>query len=204
MNLKNILIGVAILILTISVAVYGVNVFYKSPEYNDFCSNGYPREKFINDSEICPAVCVPMWEIEQVQCIKAPCNPVCNYVECGSGCGADGVKTFEKKEQCEIVLSGKQCYNVYDDALKVYQKNVFLIALPLGVAVIALGALVFGLEVVGVGLMAGGVGIILWGVGGFWRFAEDWLKFALSFAGLVILIWLAYYIDRKFRKGKKR
>jgi len=51
--------------------------------------------------------------------------------------------------------------------------------------------------------MAGGVGIILWGVSGFWSFAQDWLKLILSLAGLVALIWLAYYFNRKFGKRKR-
>jgi len=69
--------------------------------------------------------------------------------------------------------------------------------LPLGIIIIAIGALVFGLEFVGAGLMFGGVGIIVYGVGGFWRFAQDWLKFSLSAVGLVILIYLAYLMTKK-------
>ena len=37
MSLKNIILGIAIIILTISVAVYGINIFYDRPEYGDFC-----------------------------------------------------------------------------------------------------------------------------------------------------------------------
>ena len=37
MILKNIVLGIAIIILTISVAVYGINLLYDKPEYADFC-----------------------------------------------------------------------------------------------------------------------------------------------------------------------
>ena len=40
------------------------------------------------------------------------------------------------------------------------------------------------------------------GTDGFWRFADDWLKFLLSLVGLVVLIWLAYYFNKKFEKKK--
>lgn len=192
MNIKNLIIGIAIFILTISVAVYGVNSFYKSPDYDDFCSEGYMRiDKSLNESEICPAVCVEMWQIEQGECV---------FNECGSGCGADGLKTFEKLSQCEIALQGEQCWEVYDRENENYSKNLFFIALPLGILVIALGAIVFGLEAVGAGLMAGGVGIIIWGVTSFWRYADDWLKFVLSLIGLIVVIYIAYYFNNKLNK----
>jgi len=89
------------------------------------------------------------------------------------------------------------CRGELEDAREKYSRGIFLFALPLGIAVIAIGAFVFGLEAVGAGLMGGGVGIILYGVGGFWRFADDWLKFVLSLVGLVVVIWLAYWFNSK-------
>ena len=93
------------------------------------------------------------------------------------------------------------CQGPYDDAGRAYQRGVFFIALPLGILIIAVGALIFGLESVGGGLMAGGVGIVLYGVGGFWRFADDWLKFVLSLIALIIVIGMAYWFNKKW--GKK-
>ena len=77
-----------------------------------------------------------------------------------------------------------------------------MITLPLGILIIILGTLLFKLESVGAGLMGGGVGIILWGVSRFWIFAENFLKFILSLAGLGVLIWLAYYFNKKVNKKK--
>lgn len=195
MLLKNIVIGIAILILTVSAVVYGVHTFYKSPEYSDFCPDyARPVSFDLNGSKICPEVCVEMYEIKNGSCILN---------SCGSGCGPDGITSFSTTEQCQLGLQGKTCYDLYDSAHEVYSRNIFLVALPVGVAIVITGALVFGLEAVGAGLMGGGVGIILWGVGGFWRFAQDWLKFILSLAGLVAIIWLAYYFNRKFGKRKR-
>jgi len=82
-----------------------------------------------------------------------------------------------------------------------------LTALPLDVAIIVIGALMFGLESVGAGLMFGGVGVIVYGVGGFWRFTEDWMKFTMSLVALIIVIWLAYYWNKRmfgYKKGKDK
>ena len=173
MHIKNVIIALGIIILTISVGIYGVNTFYDSPDYNDYCAEA-EMNWYINNSVQCEAVD-------------------------GKWSGYMGPKTVGSPDgYCDVAYT---CRMEYEADRETYSRNVFLIALPLGIIVVAVGALVFGLEAVGAGLMAGGVGIILWGVGGFWGFAEDWLKFVLSLLGLVVLVWLAYYFNKKFGKG---
>ena len=176
MHLKNIIIAIGIIILTISVGVYGVHTLYKAPDYNKYCGEA-EMNWYVNTSEQCGAV-EGRWN---------------NYV---------GPKAIDSPiGYCDTAYT---CRMQYDVDNEVYSKNVFLIGLRLGIIIITIGALVFGLEAVGAGLMAGGVGVILWGVGGFWNFAQDWLKFLLSLAGLVVLVWLAYYFNKKFGGKKKR
>ncbi|MEM4326275.1 MAG: hypothetical protein QXU40_03160 [Candidatus Pacearchaeota archaeon] len=55
---------------------------------------------FESEKRICPAVCVPMYELKEGGCV---------YNECGSGCGPDNLTTFLKKEECE----SKSNYNQY-------------------------------------------------------------------------------------------
>ena len=97
-----------------------------------------------------------------------------------------------------------KCGQEYDDAQKQNAKNVFLIAVPLGILIVLLGGLLFSLDVVGVGLMAGGVGTILRGISGFWRYSSDWLKFIISLAGLAIVIYFSYRFADKLGFGKKK
>jgi len=174
MHLKNIIIAIGIIILTISVGIYGVNTFYKAPDYNSYCSEA-EQNWYVNISSQCTAV-GGKWS---------------NYV---------GPKSADTPVgYCDTAYT---CRMQYEADREIYSRNVFLIALPLGIIIITVGALVFGLEAAGAGLMAGGVGIILWGVMGFWNFAEDWLKFLLSLVALIVLVWLAYYFNKKFGKGK--
>jgi len=138
MGLKNIILGIAIIILTISVAVYGINAFYDKPEYSDFCEE-FKTAEFIETQERCE--------------------------EIGGRWNGDGVSRPIRVSEGEIVEVKGFCDRDYtcrqelEDAQEKYHKIVFFIALPLGIAFIALGALVFGLEAVGAGLMGGGVGI---------------------------------------------
>ena len=171
MSLKNIILGIAIIILTISVAIYGISLFYDRPEYGDFCDE-FKTAEVIDNQQRCEEI-GGKWNGDSIpRAIDG--KEITGYCDRDYTCRMEGEKAMEK-----------------------YSRNVFLIALPLGIIVIALGAFVFGLEAVGAGLMGGGIGIILYGIGGFWRFADDWLKFVLSLVGLIALIWLTYWFNSK-------
>ena len=176
MGIKNVVIGIAIIILTISVAVYGINTFYSGPEYSDFCEE-FKTAKLTNNSETCEA-------------IGGKWNPEFYPPRVIEG-GAQGY--------CDRDYF---CRQDFEDASERHSKIVFMIALPLGIIILVVGAIVFGLEAVGAGLMGGGVGIILYGVGGFWRFADDWLKFVLSLLGLIVLIWFTYWYNNRVKKKR--
>ena len=88
---------------------------------NNQQNNNQPSE---NEDKICPAVCIPMWELKQVQCIKAPCYPVCEYVECGSGCGPDNVKTFSTMRECDSKIIKE---DIFDEEIKSPQIKEFIV-----------------------------------------------------------------------------
>ena len=184
MGLKNIVLGIAIIILTISVAIYGINLVYESPEYSDFCEET-KRAEIINTQEQCEAIGGQWSAYDGPRRVGGDVEVLDGY------CDRDFT-----------------CRKEYEDAREKYSRTVFLIALPLGIILLAIGAFVFGLESVGAGLMGGGVGVILYGVGGFWRFADDWLKFVLSLIGLVVMIWFAYWFNSNnwniWKKKKKK
>jgi len=64
---------------------------------------GYPDCEYICEPPVCPSVCVPLWEIRNGECI---------FNECGSGCGADNINTFDEKTECLKAL-GKPWYVIY-------------------------------------------------------------------------------------------
>ena len=220
MKIKEIVLGIAIIILTIFVTFYGINTIFPKPNYDDFCP--------VDRAKICPAVCVPLYEIVDSDCV---------FTECGSGCGPDGINTFSNlasctqglkvsnEKRCELQNGTwirqeiqcikapcpqgycdlySQCSQEYNDLVKERSKKVFFLALPIGIAIIALGAFVFGLEAVGAGLMGGGIGTLIYGSGAYWPYTQNWIRFLLSLVGLVLIIWLTYYFNKKLRKRKRR
>jgi hypothetical protein len=170
MAIKNVVMGIAIIILTIFVVVYGVSTFYDRPDYDDFCG-----ERSLGAIET-EAECIAVegrWDAQE-----GP-KPVSEDLVTG---------------WCDVTY---ECRQDYDDAQEIYARNIFLITLPLGILLIVLGIVVFGLEVVGAGLAGGGVGVLLWGIGEYWRFGSNLLKFSLSLVGLGAVIWLAYWFNKK-------
>ena len=196
MKIKDILLGIAIIVLTIFVTFYGINTIYPKPNYEDFCKNTYAT-KIPSDRSICPAVCIPAYEIVRDRCV---------YNECGSGCGPDEINSFSSQSTCEDALYEMKCWERHDQAVRERSKKVFFVALPLGLIVIALGAFAFGLEAVGSGLIGGGIGTLIYGSGAYWPYSQNWIRFLISLVGLVILIWLIYYFNKRMgkNKGKKR
>ncbi|KHO52101.1 MAG: hypothetical protein QT05_C0026G0025 [archaeon GW2011_AR13] len=117
-----------------------------------------------------------------------------------------GINTFYERPQyndyCEEFKTVKYdndytCRKDFETASEKYSRNVFLIAVPLGILIIALGTFIFNLNPVGVGLMFGGIGTLIYGAGGYWQYSENLFKFLISLVGLGIVIWFAYRFNKK-------
>jgi hypothetical protein len=179
MGIKNIVMGIGIIILTIFVTMYGINTFYPSPEYEDFCEESRTAN-FIDSEEACIAN-EGKWTTYD--------EPVPKRIE-----GETQITGYcDRDHYCRVD---------YEAAREKHSKIVFFIALPLGILIIIIGAALFALEAVGAGLMGGGVGTLIFGVGGYWQYSDNLLKFVLSLIGLVVLIWFAYWINKQSEKGK--
>ncbi|MBI2044904.1 hypothetical protein HYT23_02510 [Candidatus Pacearchaeota archaeon] len=175
MNLKNVILGIAIIVLTIFVTFYGINTLFPKPDYNAYCTADR-YNIYVNNSAECAAA-DGRWNPSYGGPVKATSEGYCD-------------------------LTWK-CNQEYNDADRARSKKVFFVALPLGILIIALGAFIFGLEAVGAGLMGGGVGTLIYGSGAYWPYSQNWIRFLISLIGLALLIWLSYFWNKRM-KGKER
>ena len=175
MQIKNIVLGIAIMILTIFVMVYGIRIIFTPIEYNDYCE-GVKPQVLINTQVQCEAV-GGQWHVYE------------------------GVKSEDGviEGYCDRYYT---CQEEYGDARELRSKNVFYLAIPLGIVLIFIGGYLFGLEAVGAGLMGGGVGTIVYGAGVYWEYSGDAIKFVISLIGLIAVIYLSYWLNK--RVGKKK
>ncbi|MFA6022906.1 MAG: hypothetical protein WC781_02340 [Candidatus Pacearchaeota archaeon] len=185
MKIKNLVIGLAIMILASFVAIYGIKTFYaEEPQYDTYCGNvTYPGYE-INTSEQCMAF-GGKWNSNEGIYGKYPSTP--------SG-------------YCDLTYN---CQKQFEEAQKSYSKNLFIITVPVGVVLIAIGGALFALEAVGVGIMLGGIVTLIYGASSYWPSANNAFKFGISLAGLIIIIILAYWLNQRefftnlFKKEKK-
>ncbi len=174
MEIKNIILGIAIMILTIFVAVYGMSIFYPAPEYNDYCPEVQMAKMIVNEAE----------------CINAggKWNP---YEEIRS--------ISDETGYCDISYYCRQDYEVTN---KIRTKKIFYISIPLGIIFLVIGGFLFYLDVVGAGLMGGGVGTIIYGAGNYWQYGDDLFRFIISLLGLTAVIGLTYWFNKKHKKKR--
>lgn len=170
MKIKDIIMVIAIMILTIFVTFYGINTFYPKPDYEDFCDE-FKSQEVVDTLKGCEAIGGKWSNFEGPRPVNS---------EYEGWCDRD-----------------YNCRQELEQARKIRSRYVFFIALPLGILIIALGAFIFGIEAVGAGLMGGGVGTLIYGSGAFWPYTENWIRFLMSVVGLVTLIWFSYYFSGK-------
>ena len=175
MQLKNLVIGLAIVILTTFVVVYGIQTFYERPDYEDFCEE---RDKIADPAttqEICESKNGEWQTYEGLRQV-------------------DGIEGY-----CDLY---GQCRGEYDDAREKYSKTLFIITIILGIILIAVGGILFELEAVGAGIMGGGIITLIYGAGSYWQYAGDAFRFILSIVGLILVIFLAYWLNNRDKKKK--
>jgi hypothetical protein len=183
MKIKNFIIGIAIMILTSFVAIYGINTFYQeAPQYEKYCGNvTYPGFE-INTSQLCTSY-------------GGKWNPT--YMDSRY---PSPVKTGPEG-YCDLTY---YCNQQYTEESKIYSKNLFLITVPIGVILIGIGGALFALEAVGAGIMLGGIITLIYGATKYWANAGNPFRFGISLLGLIIVIAIAYWLNKKYENQSKK
>jgi hypothetical protein len=163
------------IILSISIAIvfalfigYGISTFYKAPKYEDFCPAELNTKSYTT----------------QASCEKVGGQ----WTQSTYVCPSDGIKPCEPG-YCNVQYT---CQKKYDATTAVYDRNVFVICLILGLSAIIVGGIFLGVESVGSGLMGGGVLTVIYGTIRYWGHAPDVLRFTILGIVLLVLVWMGY------------
>jgi len=174
---KQVVLAIAIALVLVFFVGYGISVFYEEPEFEDFCGEE-PKisvENILNESS-----CLGQggqwtpWGASEVEIPR-------EVIPKGEG-------------HCDMFF---ECRQEYDDSRDVYNRNVFIIALILGLAIVVTG-ITLKLESVSIGIMGGGALLILYGTIRYWGELGKYIRLVILGLVLVALIYLGY---KKF--GKK-
>jgi len=181
MNIKNIIFGLAIIILTSFVVIYGMQSFYPRPVYEDFCSQKRSLE-LANTQPTC--------EAKEGKWINY------NYEIPRS-------VVAEEKNPTGYCDLDYYCRQDYEAESKKYSKNLFVMTVPIGIILLVIGAALFNLEAVGAGIMGGGIVTLIYGAGNYWPEATDVFRFIISLVGLIVVIFLTYWLNNRITEKKK-
>ena len=101
----------------------------------------------------------------------------------GPNASSEEVKKYQKERQ--------QKDQLFRSAQKVFQKHLFVVAVPIGIAAIVLGAL-SPVQAVGTGLMFGGIFTLMDGYFWYWSELQDWMRFLSLLLAFIVLIYIGY------------
>jgi len=150
---------------------YAVSLLYKTPTFEAFCPIEITSRAYTDKSMCIDAggqwneTTSPM-DIKSTQPISEPVA-ITGYCDVTYTCGAQ-----------------------YNDAQSLYNRNVFIIFVILGMIALTTGFYMMRFSVVALGFSLGGVTSLLIGAMRYWSDMQDWLRVAVLAAALVALIWL--------------
>lgn len=97
------------------------------------------------------------------------------------------IEMKKQEEQKAQVLREKQ---------RIFQRNLFFVAVPVGIFSILFGSVV-AIQSVGTGFMFGGIFCLIQGYSFYWSELQDWMRFVSLLLAFVVLIFVGY---RKLEK----
>lgn len=175
-RIKEIILALAIVVILNLFFNYGVFTFYKSPDYEKFCPVEL-NQKAYTDKNSCEAV-GGRW-FENNESPKYYRGEVPIPVEPQS----------DQKGWCDATA---KCRESYETVRDVYDRNVFIILVVLGLISLGLGFLVINASPVANGFLGGGLLSLIIGTVRYWSSMDDYLRFIILGLALAALIWLGY------------
>jgi hypothetical protein len=177
MKFKNFILGLGIFIVFALSLFQGLETFYPSPQYEDFCE--FRATPIVTK----PGECTNDLELQNraQQCYDSKGEFVYEYDS--NGCAISGY--------CD------DCRIDYENSMDIHSQRVFLISIIVGIIAFIGGFFLLKTEPVGSALMASGIWSVFYGVVVNWRNFTDAWRFLILFVLLLVLIWIALRFNRK-------
>ncbi|MCK9430998.1 MAG: hypothetical protein M0R17_13565 [Candidatus Omnitrophica bacterium] len=95
------------------------------------------------------------------------------------------------EERVQIDKERKEKEMAWQEKEKTFQRNLFFVAVPVGIACIFIGAII-AIQAIGTGLMFGGIFALTEGYMFYWSELQDWMRFLSLLAAFMMLILVGY------------
>ncbi|MFA4890314.1 MAG: hypothetical protein WC587_01620 [Candidatus Paceibacterota bacterium] len=179
-NIKKWVLAISIVVVLNLFFNYGIYTFYKNPKFENFCKPEL-NSNFYTTRQACEAV-GGLWNENFPKAVPMPAAP------------AENVRTGNiQTGYCDVYHT---CQKDFNKTEAIYNRNVFIILVPLGLISLVVGLLMGISGAVSTGLSFGGILSMIIGSIRYWSDMNDYLRFGLLGVALIILIWLGI---RKFK-----
>ncbi len=182
-SLKKWALALAIAIVLNLFVNYGISVFYKAPQYDDFCKDAaraYPYKIYPAEPQLQQQQQKDCQAVEVSEELQKSCSEQKGYVAFkynSTGCATEAY--------CEL------CGKMFNDVNNKRNSNVFVILVVFGVAAIIAG-MVLKAEAVANGFLIGGILSLIIAAIRNWGQLQDVFKLLILGFVLALLIWIGY------------
>jgi len=187
-SIKKFGIGLAIIIIFNLFVNYGINTFYKGPEYNNFC-NPERLKQSLNTRTSCEAVGGLWTENVGYENVNA-------YATDGNGQtkAIPAPTTIEIKNQQPTGWCDQDytCRKDFDSVNDIYRRNMFIVWIIAGVVAIGGSFLITAVSMLSTSFMFSGLLSLLIGNMEYWSAMQDYLRFIILGIALAFLVGVAY------------
>ncbi|MBI4993983.1 hypothetical protein HZC33_03500 [Candidatus Wolfebacteria bacterium] len=183
-SIKKFGMGLAIIIVFNLFINYGINTFYKSPEYNNFC-NPERLKQALNMRESCEAV-GGLWTENvgyESKRLYAPVNGTEKPMPLVE------IQSQEPKGWCDQDYT---CRKNYEGENNIYRRNVFIVWIIAGALAIIGSFFVVAVSMLSTSFMFAGLLALLIGTLEYWSAMQDYLRFIILGIVLAFLVFTAY------------
>ncbi len=169
--------GIGIAVLIFIVVLLGIQVFYKEPVIENFnCTYPYSQPVYAYDISFC--------------------NENITVKECSA------LIKERQNESDRVQAKYDECWKEFQDAEKIYGRNVFLVANIAGIIAVIASLFLLSMINISSGVAFSGIALIFYGFARGWQGTGDVLKFITALVVAVIFIILAVFVNKKYGKEK--
>lgn len=175
-KVMNTVFGIGIAIILFIVVMLGTQVFYKEPMWDSYnCT--YPNQ-FYPTMELCSD------NLTVLQCRE--------YVKSQTVIGSVDQKIFD------------ECNGRFNDAMKEYGKNLFIINNVAGIILVIASLFLFSMVNIAAGSAFAGLALIVYGFMRGWQGIGDVLKFIVALIVAALFIVFAVVVNKRYSKSFKK
>ena len=185
LDIKRYAMIVGITILFATLVFVTIDAFYPEPKYEDYCNQGnyarysYPEKPYPAGAVTSTTNCTE---------VKLPNKA---SMECEKNGGFVEFDYDEKGCQVKDSMRCNYCNKEFNEKQKRYNRDVFLISAPIGLAAIFLGIL-WAIDFLGSGFMFAGIAVLAVGTTRYFGDMSKWMRVITIFIELLLLIWIGY------------